>query len=599
MVLTASIIAAPPAAHAAAEPGAGTGAGTGIETGTRTPAVPVLSWQACAGGFECATAAVPLDYDDPGGHTIDIALIRHPAADPAHRIGSVFFNPGGPGGSGTTALPLFYTMFPQQVRDRFDVVSFDPRGVGLSTAVQCYDSLAEEQQAFAGVPVAFPVGAEQTQTWIRQYAAFGQACDARQPELAPHLSTANVAKDMDLLRQAVGDPRLNFIGVSYGTYLGATYANLFPRNVRALVLDGNIDPVAAATGRGDEARRLAVTLRFHQDQGMAATLRAFTNLCGAADTTACAFSAGSPAATRDKYMTLLQRLRAHPVTVGAQTFTYDVVVGLTGEILYATRPIPGVPGWPGLAAFLQQLWNATAAPPGASDPRATTSTSALPAPVVSAPGNGLDPMRAFRSPRAAVPATATPAPQTAPQTAPAARADEAYTGPEQQFAITCSDTPNPRDPGGYQAQAAFAFNRSRDFGLWRTWAIEPCATWPVMDADRYTGPWNRKTANPVLLIGNSQGDPATPYEDAQSTSAELGDARLLTLDSFGHTAQGGLSRCIDDAVDRYLIDGTLPPEGKVCEPDFGPFDPIPDSVAKREKARNAALLRPVGRPAGD
>ncbi len=107
-----------------------------------SPAVPALAWQPCDSGFECATAQVPLDYHDPHGRMIDIAVIRHLATDPADRIGSLFFNPGGPGGSGTQALPLYYSLFPAQVRARFDIVSFDPRGVPGSTAVQCYPSLA-------------------------------------------------------------------------------------------------------------------------------------------------------------------------------------------------------------------------------------------------------------------------------------------------------------------------------------------------------------------------------------------------------------------------------------------------------------------------
>lgn len=204
------------------------------------------------------------------------------------------------------ALAPYYSSFPAPAGARFDVVSFDPRGVGASTAVQCYPGLADEQQALAGTPAAFPVGRTQEREWIRAYAGFDQACGSRAGELLPHLSTANVARDMDRLRQEVGDERLSYLGVSYGTYLGATYADLFPGRVRALVLDGNIDPVAAATGRGDQGRRLAVTLRFGQDLGMARTLRAFLDLCGTADPPACAFSAGSSAATRAKYDELLR-----------------------------------------------------------------------------------------------------------------------------------------------------------------------------------------------------------------------------------------------------------------------------------------------------
>ncbi|HEU5157416.1 MAG TPA: alpha/beta hydrolase [Streptosporangiaceae bacterium] len=521
----------------------GTGTAPAAVTPRSSAAVPALTWQACAGEFECATAAVPLDYDAPRGRAIDIAVIRHRAADPARRIGSLFFNPGGPGGSGTQALPLFFSLFPQQVKERFDIVSFDPRGIGESTSVQCYPNAAAEQEALAGLPAGFPVGRAEQRTWIRLYADFARSCGARAAELIPHVSTANVARDMDLLRQAVGDQGMNYLGISYGSYLGATYANLFPGRVRALILDGNIDPVAAATGRG-EARRLAVTLRFGQDQGMAATVRAFLDLCGAADPAACAFSAGSPAATRGKYATLLRRLRANPVTIGGQVFTYPLVVGLSGVLVYATHPRPGLPGWSGTGALLQQLWAATeGAPAGAAavSPEVARATVAPPAPL--------------------------------PALRPAIRQDDAtekYTGPEQQIAPVCADTPNPRDPRSYAAQAAFAFARSGPFGPFRAWAIEPCATWPVMDADRYTGPWDRPTARPVLVV-NITTDPGTPYANGVAMARELHSARLLTVNGYGHTALFNKSACADAIESAYLIDGTLPPAGATCEQDRQPF----------------------------
>jgi pimeloyl-ACP methyl ester carboxylesterase len=494
-------------------------------------AAPALSWRDCGGGFECAMAPVPLDYDDPHGPAIDIAAIRHPATDPAHRIGSLFFNPGGPGDAGTQALPPYYTYFPASVRARFDIVSFDPRGVGASTAVQCYPSLADEQQALAGTPAAFPVGRTEESDWIRVYAGFDRACAGRAAELLPHLSTANVARDMDLLRQDVGDERLSYLGVSYGTYLGATYANLFPNRVRALVLDGNIDPVAAATGYGDQARRLAVTLRFGQDLGMARTLRAFLNLCGTADPPACAFSAGSPSATSAKYTELLKRLRAHPVNDGGQSYTYDLTVGLVGEILYAVEPTPGgLPGWQSLGTFLQQLWTAG-------------------------------------GPATATPLRTPPAPLPAPGLLAAA---ETYAGPEQEHAITCSDFPTPRNPESYRAQAAYAYARSGAFGLWRTWAMEPCATWPATDADRYAGPWNRPTAAPILVVGNTT-DPGTPYPNSVAMAHRLARARLLTVEGYGHTAFLNPSTCAATYEAAYLTDGTLPPPDTTCQQDHHPF----------------------------
>jgi pimeloyl-ACP methyl ester carboxylesterase len=266
--------------------------------------IPELAWQPCAdpgqSGFECATARVPLDYADPQGSTIDLAVIRHQASDPTNRIGALFFNPGGPGGAGTEDLPAWIDLFPAEVRQRFDIISWDPRGIGASTAVQCFDTQEAEQNFFARPFLNFfPVGDAQKRVWIHRYARFGQLCEQRNGDLLAHVSTADSARDMDLLRQAVGEPRLNYLGVSYGILLGATYANLFPGKVRAMVLDGNVDPVAWANG-GKERTFLSTSLRMGADKASAKTLNAFLTLCGRASTDQCAFSAGGAAALRPR-----------------------------------------------------------------------------------------------------------------------------------------------------------------------------------------------------------------------------------------------------------------------------------------------------------
>jgi pimeloyl-ACP methyl ester carboxylesterase len=510
------------------------------------PAVPVLDWQPCDNGFQCATAQVPLDYHQPRGQMIDIAVIRHLATDPAQRIGSLFFNPGGPGGSGVAALPLWYSLFPAQVRAQFDLVSFDPRGVGASTAVQCYPSAAAEQQALAGLPSGFPVGAAQINTWDRIVAAFDHTCDVTQANLISHLSTANVARDMDLLRQAVGDPQMNYLGVSYGTYLGATYANLFPGEVRAMVLDGNIDPVAWATGYGNEAKQLGTVLRIGQDEGMASTLRAFLTLCGQAAPGACAFSAGSAPATEAKYQTLLQRLLQHPVTIDGQNVTYALATASVGEDLYTVEPEPGTPaGWANLATLLQGLWTLSA-------------NTAAPVPAISP-----------SLPSSIGPALLDSSPLDRP-VASAAPTATAYSGAEQAVATFCDDSPNPRAPGSYPAQAAFGYARSGAFGQYAAWRAELCTQWAALDADRYTGRWNVPTAHPLLLVGNTT-DPATPYTGSLTMERDLASARLLTVDGYGHTALLNPSSCAQAYESAYLIDGTLPPVGATCQQNQQPF----------------------------
>lgn len=513
LCLTAGLLVAPTAAATAA------------------PDVPKLDWQPCDGDFFCATATVPLDYAHPTAATIQLAVIKHPATDPAHRIGSVFFNPGGPGGSGVGMLLSLYPLFPAALRARFDVVSFDPRGIGQSTDLDCFDSLATEQQFFADVPQGFPVGQAQQRLWENTSARFDHTCAENAGPLLAHDTTADVARDMDLLRQAVGDPALNYLGASYGTYIGATYANMFPRKVRAIALDGNVDPRRWASG----ADGLDTFLRIGSDEGSAATLNAFLDLCGQTTVSACAFSAGSAAATEAKFHTLYDRLANHPIPFAGQTFTAGLFVGVVVNFLYQVQPDPNVvSGWPGLARILQGLWIKTS---GAVAP----AMQALPAKDFTVPSLGV------------LPNAVTP-----------------YSGRESELGVLCSDDPNPRVPAGYPAQAAFASARSGVVAQYWTWIAEACAQWPVLAPQRYTGPWNRPTARPILVVGNMD-DPATPYQNAVAMSRELADARLVTVHGYGHTAVGNPSSCVNAIEDDYFVTGALPPRGTVCRQDQAPF----------------------------
>src|SRR5262245_10463423 len=308
--------------------------------------VPKLHWTSCHGGFQCATARVPLDYRHQDGTKISIAVVRHVATDPAKRIGSLFVNGGGP----TEQIAGFlatYPGLPAILRQRFDIITFDPRGFGLSTAVRCFPSTAAEQQFLSGLP-PFPVGARQESAWERTWAAFDARCARRNAGLLDHDTTADVARDMNLLREAVGDRLLNFAGLSYASGLGAVYANLFPAAVGRMVLDANLDPVAWTKPDG----RLTTFLRLHSDQANAADMRAFLRLCGQTNTTACAFSAGTPSATRAKWRALLRRLSRHPVTAGdpPQTYTYADAI--------ESVPLSTVSAWQRGARLLQQLWAA-------------------------------------------------------------------------------------------------------------------------------------------------------------------------------------------------------------------------------------------------
>jgi pimeloyl-ACP methyl ester carboxylesterase len=278
--------------------------------------LPAVAWHECdratPPGFDCATYPAPLDYARPHEKEIALALIRHQAPDQEHRIGAVFFNPGGPGGQGTLDLPGWLSLFPAAVQARFDLVSWDPRGIGASTAVQCFASKAEETAFFANVAPSIPVGAEQERVWLDTYTAFGKICKQRNGELLAHVSTADSARDMERLRQALGEPSMNYLGLSYGTLLGAEYANMFPDKIRAMVLDGNIDPAAWRNDQGLDPV-LSTSLRLKSDLAAAKSLKAFLDLCGEAGTEKCTFSAGNAEQTHQKFNRLLERLKQHSV----------------------------------------------------------------------------------------------------------------------------------------------------------------------------------------------------------------------------------------------------------------------------------------------
>ena len=486
------------------------------------PPVPALAWHRCANGFDCATARVPLDYRHPRGAAISLLVFRHRATDHAHRLGSLFVNGGGPSAQYANVTGG-YTLIPAALRAHYDIIGFDPRGFGASTPVRCFPDMAAENRSLSALPQGFPVGARQIAVWDATWAAFDTRCAHTVPAgLLAHDSTADVARDMDLLRQAVGAPVLNYYGLSSATAVGAIYANLFPARVGRMVLDGNLDPVAYTTN--DHTRALPMFLRDREDQASAATLRAFLDLCGKASATACAFTAGTPAGTRAKFATLILRLRAHPVPYPGTTQPCGFACAVESV------PLTQVSSWPAGARLLQQLWAETIA-----------------------------------HTRAALPLPAASAAAIAAGTGPPA----GYTGPEQSFAVTCSDGPNPRHAAAYTTAARLAYARSGPVaGLW-AWPTEACAHWPATQ-DRYTGPWNRPTAHPILLLGNT-GDPDTPYWDSLALAHDLARARLLTITGYGHTEFANPSTCATHDLVRYLLTGALPPPGATCPQKGTPF----------------------------
>jgi pimeloyl-ACP methyl ester carboxylesterase len=267
--------------------------------------VPDLEWVDCGDGFECATAEVPLDYDQPRRESIELALIRRPAPDPAQRIGTLFVNPGGPGGSGVN----FLRGAPEQAFAAlagFDVVSWDPRGVGASVP-----------DAACGPSTDGPVEFHRPDTvdpaqLVADADAFVASCVAASGEILAHLSSANSARDLDLLRRAVGDERLNYVGVSYGSMIGAAYATLFPGRTGAIVLDSPVD-VEEWTARPIDVIREQLT-------GFENTLDRLFAACAGAGT-ACPPGSHDPEATFDD---ILARLDREPLETGDPDHPFPV-----------------------------------------------------------------------------------------------------------------------------------------------------------------------------------------------------------------------------------------------------------------------------------
>lgn len=488
---------------------------------TNGAAVPALDWTPCdlAPGYECATTEVPLSYRDPAGQQIRLAVGKLPAVDQEHKLGTIFYNPGGPGSSGKLAPELT-----PQLHQRFDIVGFDPRGIGESTGLSCF---TEPGDGFHHMN-SFPVTPEQERTTVEDTTRGIEQCARNAGPLLQHTSTANVARDLDLLRAAVGEDRLDYYGISYGSHLGTVYANLFPERVGSVAIDAVVDPIEWTTGyRPDEAFD-PQTFRMGSHGGAQQALRTFLDVCAADER--CAFR--EPGTDLPgKYNALLDRLSARPVTITRpdgtpMEITYQTAVIRTFSSLYAASASTI------LGDFLQQLHELSL--PGAA---------AGPAPIVPIP--------------------------------PAAQGWGGSLGEEQRLSVMCNDSSNPGNPWVWPDYARRADETARGFGSYTTYLSLGCANWPGgSDPDRYTGPWDRDTAVPVLVIGNRQGDPATPYDDARKTSELLSDARLLTLDSFGHGARGQ-SACIDEALNAYFSEGALPAEGTVCKPDRDPFAPVP------------------------
>ncbi|MFI9505719.1 alpha/beta hydrolase [Nocardia sp. NPDC052566] len=495
---------------------------------------PKLDWVPCGepelSRYQCATATVPVDYANPRGATLALAVIRQPATDPARRIGTLVTAVGGPGGSGFDWARR-EQLFPGELAARFDVVTFDQRGIGRSGQIRCFSN-AEEQQRFWSAALLPPVGAEQERTAERAARELAAGCAANGGALLAHLTTADAARDMDLLRRGLGEERLTYTGGSYASYLGEVYGALFGDRVRALQLTSMIDPETYTNDSLGDVRDIAV--------GTEEVLGEFFRRCAEVGRPRCVFAgdgdaspagrgvgreghgASGPAAQalRDRDSAVLQRLQAAPIVVGraaqALAVRYTDVAPLHAGLLYDQAI-----GWPALAQLLIQLER------GADgDPEVVRK-------ILAASNLGYDYMDAFT-------------------------------------AITCADYSVPRNPGQWPALARDFATVAPNFGPFWLYMNQACAAWPAPEGgypQRYTGPWTLRSQTPALLL-NNRFDPVTRMAFAERAQLRLGNARLVLVDGYGHKPVGA---CVTATRERYLIDLQLPTIGTTCAPGGLPF----------------------------
>ncbi|MFI9326496.1 alpha/beta hydrolase [Kitasatospora sp. NPDC052868] len=463
-----------------------------------------IAWAPCADDpatakvdesvVQCAALKVPLDYAAPAGDTIEVAIVRNPAVKQDQRVGSLLVNPGGPGGSGVRMVKGDPKGgFAGPLHDRFDVVGFDPRGVGLTSPVKCLEDQARDEWVTTDAP-----GAEHGKV-------LADACQAKYAKILPFVGTRNTARDMDVLRAALGDPKLDYLGLSYGTYLGSLYAEEFPDRVGRLVLDGATDPATSL-----------IQHNIEQQAGFERALKAFAADCVGKNP--CPLGK-DPEKAAQKLADFLDGLKEHPLT------TAD------------GRKVTANAAWTGVLSTLyggDQAW--------------TNLRNILSFAMLRDKGDyllGLADGYNGRDEKGRYGVSA-----------------DAYT------AIHCADGAT-NAPTGEQLQAALTELAAKAPLVSKhepTMALfDPdCRIWAAPSAEK-PHPIKSESSATIVVVG-STGDPATPYAWSEKLTAELGHAVLLTREGEGHTAYGH-SSCIRAAVDGFLVDGTVPAAGTRCQSD--------------------------------
>ncbi len=445
--------------------------------------------------FECGQVTVPISYDEPGGERLPLRLVRAVHPGQTERIGSLLVNPGGPGASGLDAALGLALTLPEDVLRRFDLVGFDPRGVATSSPVECIPDETKDRITAAEPQ---PTSAEQLDDVFALDREVAEGCAERyeSPAALGAFNTVDTARDMDLLRQALGEEQLTYLGYSYGTTLGSTYAELFPDRVRAFVLDAAVDP--------DADRRAAAEASA---AGLEAGFDAFAQNCTSL-IAGCPLTA-DPRAFLDQLM-LTASQSPIPSSEPGETrqATTGVIHTAVQAALYDTRT------WPQLSQALA---------------KAAFNDSA-----------GLFSLADSYNGRLE---------------------DGSYSNLlDANRAINCADTEEQFESDEVRALAAEWDARYPLFGAGAAASLYTCTPW---EADRTPLPErDAEGSAPILVVGNA-GDPVTPLPGSVELAEDLTAGVLLTWQGQGHTSYPK-NQCVNDAVNAYLIDLTVPLDGLTC-----------------------------------
>ena len=477
-----------------------------------------IVWTKCPGysSVKCTWIKVPLDYGKTNGDTLRLRVALHPASVSAHNLGDLFTNPGGPGGGGIDVAENATQYLPSEITQHYNVVGIDPRGVGMSNPIHCLTTAGlDSLNGFGPNPVnSTPTTLADIAKWDAFTKAFGAACKARNPKLFDHIGTQNAARDMDVVRVVLGQNKLTYYGWSYGTYLGAWYAQLFPKHVARFVLDGAIDPSLDN-----------MTSSYNQLKAFENELHRFLTDC-------------------PNHQNCPKKLSG----TGAQNFATFQKLSASLTLVEPKQTQPGLPNT-GYPQFLTQNLFLTA--------------------VIGMMYSDTFGWDLLRQALANLLDTSNPNGQLMLQLAYFEDGKDPNTLQYQDNlaeafnAISCYDYPAPpnisnmsNDIAGTWAQQFPAFGQSF------AWGQQICAQWPAHSSVR-PQQLHAKGSGPILVVGTKY-DPATPYAGAVSLSKQLQNGHLLTWIGDGHTAYNRGSACIDGYITKYLLSGKLPPKGKVC-----------------------------------